>query len=71
MYKVGESINMNGLVGKISKVYVNKKIGFNQENNREVHYNLVFENVPEHLRAYKNGTDKQGNNLSGGEKEEP
>ena len=71
MYKVGESINMNGLVGKISKVYVNKKIGFNQENNREVHYNLVFENVPEHLIAYKNGTDKQGNNLSGGEKEEP
>lgn len=70
MYKVGERITMHGLVGKISRVQVNKRIGFNQENNREIHYNLIFENIPEHLILCDDGTDKQGDSLPGGEKEE-
>lgn len=57
MFVVGQIITLYGLTGKISEVHKNNKIGFAQENDRETKYNILFEDIPEHLINDDNGTD--------------
>ena len=56
-YKIGDTVEINGIRGRIEKADVNNKIGFLEENNREAVYTIVFENVPESKIFVKNGTD--------------
>lgn len=68
MYEIGDTITLHGFTGRISEVHKNKKIGFSQEQDREPRYNILFEDVPEHLIKEEDGTDRPNTELSQREK---
>lgn len=56
MYKVGDKVNFGDMTGEIVDVKTKTWIGFHPHN--EVHYDILFRNIPEEaINQEKDGTD--------------
>ena len=47
MFKVGDIIQLEDKVGKITAVHTDRRIGFLSEGNRHHTYDIEFKNIPE------------------------
>jgi hypothetical protein len=70
-YKAGDTVNFNGLVGKIESASINNKIGFSEEKRREPIYTIRFENIPESKLFVQDGTDREDTSKSPQAKRKP
>lgn len=63
---------MRGFVGKISAIHKNTKIGFTQESDRETKYDILFEDIPEHLiKPIEDGNNRGNPKVPENKTEEP
>lgn len=70
-YKVGDTVELGSVKGKIESVSINNKIGFSEENNREPMYTIKFENVPESKLFIQDGTDTENTTKPSQKKRKP
>ena len=66
MFKVGDIIQLEDKVGKITAVHTDRRIGFLSEGNRHHTYDIEFKNIPEEeIELKEHGrTDTESNGLS-------